>query len=125
MSFDLVFSSLVKNTNQENPSGHWREEVFVSQAHRNRDNYMRRKRIYGGIIDTNSLRMLEEKRDLFYLISFIVHNTKPVGHQVAFVSMSSVHLHYFFKVYQQSNLLHLYSFLSCRILLVWSSLCFF
>ncbi|KAJ6994791.1 hypothetical protein NC653_017555 [Populus alba x Populus x berolinensis] len=74
-------SRLTKNTNQENPSGHWREEVFVSQAHRNRDSYMRRKRIYGGIIDTNSLRMLEEKRDLFYLISFIVHNTKPVGHQ--------------------------------------------
>ncbi|KAL9363229.1 hypothetical protein Peur_046014 [Populus x canadensis] len=74
-------SRLVKNTNQENPSVHWREEVFVSQAHRNRDSYMRRKRIYGGIIDCNSLRMLEEKRDLFYLISFIVHNTKPVGHQ--------------------------------------------
>jgi len=55
---------------------------------------MRRKRIYGGIIDCNSLRMLEEKRDLFYLISFIVHNTKPVGHQVAFVSMSSVRIHY-------------------------------
>ena len=120
MAFDLVFSSLlvsgVNNTHSENPSGHWREEMLVSQAHRSS---------YGGIIVTNSLRMLKEKRDLFYLISFIVHNTKPVGHQVAFVSMSSVHLHYFFKVYQQSNLLHLYSFLSCRILLVWSSLCFF
>ncbi|KAJ6745666.1 PROTEIN putative-RELATED [Salix koriyanagi] len=55
--------------------------MLVSQAHRSRDSYMWRKRIYGGIIDTNSLRMLEERRDLFYLISFIVHNTKPVGHQ--------------------------------------------
>ena len=98
MSFGLVFPILlvsdVKSTNQVNPSNHWREEMLESQAHRNRDSYMRRKRIYGGIIDTNSLRMLEEKRDLFYLISFIVHNTKPVGHQVAFVSMSSAHIHY-------------------------------
>ncbi|KAJ6758316.1 EPHRIN TYPE-B RECEPTOR [Salix koriyanagi] len=70
----------VNNTHNENPSGHWREEMLVSQAHR-RDSYMTRKKSYGGIIVTNSLRMLEEKRDLFYLISFIVHNTKPVGHQ--------------------------------------------
>ncbi|KAI9378217.1 hypothetical protein POPTR_018G058300v4 [Populus trichocarpa] len=62
----------VNNTHSENPSGHWREEMLVSQAHRSS---------YGGIIVTNSLRMLKEKRDLFYLISFIVHNTKPVGHQ--------------------------------------------
>ncbi|KAJ6856762.1 hypothetical protein NC651_038434 [Populus alba x Populus x berolinensis] len=62
----------VNNTHSENPSGHWREEMLVSQAHRSS---------YGGIIVTNSLRMLEERRDLFYLISFIVHNTKPVGHQ--------------------------------------------
>ena len=96
MAFDLVFSSLlvsgVNNSHNENPSGHWREEMLVSQAHRRRDSYMTRKKSYGGIIVTNSLRMLEEKRDLFYLISFIVHNTKPVGHQVAFVSMSSVHI---------------------------------
>uniref|UniRef100_A0A6N2L0R8 DUF8003 domain-containing protein n=4 Tax=Salix TaxID=40685 RepID=A0A6N2L0R8_SALVM len=71
----------VKSTNQVNPSDHWREEMLVSQAHRSRDSYMWRKRSYGGIIDTNSLRMLEERRDIFYLISFIVHNTKPVGHQ--------------------------------------------
>ncbi|CAK7353096.1 unnamed protein product [Dovyalis caffra] len=71
----------VKNTYQENLSGRLREEMLVSQAQRSRDGYIRRKKSYGGIIDTNSLRMLEEKRDLFYLISFIVHNTKPVGHQ--------------------------------------------
>lgn len=26
--------------------------------------------------------MLKEKRDLFYVLSFLIHNTKPVGHQV-------------------------------------------
>ncbi|XP_073262425.1 uncharacterized protein [Populus alba] len=62
----------VNNTHSENQSCHWREEMLVSQAHRSS---------YGGIIVTNSLRMLKERRDLFYLISFIVHNTKPVGHQ--------------------------------------------
>ncbi|XP_077212654.1 uncharacterized protein LOC143847765 isoform X1 [Tasmannia lanceolata] len=40
-----------------------------------------RKRICGGVLDTCSLRMLEEKRDIFYPFTLIVHNTKPVGHQ--------------------------------------------
>nr|XP_009388553.1 PREDICTED: uncharacterized protein LOC103975341 isoform X1 [Musa acuminata subsp. malaccensis] len=40
------------------------------------------KRISGGVLDSSSLRMLEEKKkDLFYPFSLIVHNTKPVGHQ--------------------------------------------
>ncbi|KAG6466027.1 hypothetical protein ZIOFF_076177 [Zingiber officinale] len=38
------------------------------------------KRI-GGVLDGHSLRLLEEKRDLFYPFSLILHNTKPIGHQ--------------------------------------------
>ncbi|KAL5783356.1 hypothetical protein ACOSP7_008385 [Xanthoceras sorbifolium] len=57
------------------------EDTLLSAAQKSSECYMKQKRIWGGIIDTNSLKMLEEKRDLFYFLSFIVHNTKPVGHQ--------------------------------------------
>ncbi|WOL09055.1 hypothetical protein Cni_G17808 [Canna indica] len=40
-----------------------------------------RKRISGGLLNNYSLRMLEEKRDLYYPFSLIVRNTRPVGHQ--------------------------------------------
>ncbi|KAK9102258.1 hypothetical protein Sjap_019512 [Stephania japonica] len=39
------------------------------------------KRIPGGVLDIYSVRMLEEKKDIFYPFSFILRNTKPVGHQ--------------------------------------------
>lgn len=41
-----------------------------------------RKRITGGVLDSNSLRTLKDRRDLFYPFSLILHNSKPVGHQV-------------------------------------------
>lgn len=85
-SLTLVFSDLlvnsVKDVYRENSSGQLREDVLLSRAHGSESN-MRRKKCCGGIIDTNNLQMLDEKRDIFYLLSFIVHNTKPVGHQVA------------------------------------------
>jgi hypothetical protein len=40
-----------------------------------------RKRITGGILDSNTLRTLKDRRDLLYPFSLILHNTKPVGHQ--------------------------------------------
>ncbi|XP_058073877.1 uncharacterized protein LOC131222728 isoform X2 [Magnolia sinica] len=48
---------------------------------RSHESMMTRKRICGGVLDTCSLRMLEEKKDIFYPFSLILHNTKPVGHQ--------------------------------------------
>ncbi|XP_043706589.1 uncharacterized protein LOC122656187 isoform X2 [Telopea speciosissima] len=48
---------------------------------RSTENIMIKRKICGGILDTHSLRMFEEKKDLFYPFSFIVHNTKPFGHQ--------------------------------------------
>ncbi|PON67877.1 ephrin type-B receptor [Parasponia andersonii] len=71
----------VKSFFQENLSSHMREETQLSQARGNTESYARRTKVYGGILDTNYLQMLEEKRDMFYLLSFILHNTKPVGHQ--------------------------------------------
>ena len=60
-----------------------REDTLLSEGQKSSEFYMKLKRSFGGIIDTNSLKRLKEKRDLFYILSFIVHNTKPVGHQVS------------------------------------------
>ncbi|KAA0061509.1 uncharacterized protein E6C27_scaffold41G00700 [Cucumis melo var. makuwa] len=42
---------------------------------------MVQKRIFGGIIQAKSLEALKEKKDISYPISFMIYNTKPVGHQ--------------------------------------------
>ncbi|KAM0944757.1 hypothetical protein DsansV1_C11g0112261 [Dioscorea sansibarensis] len=47
---------------------------------RNREDVVR-KQISGGVLDSQSLRMLEDKRNIFYPFSLILHNTKPVGRQ--------------------------------------------
>ncbi|OEL17997.1 hypothetical protein BAE44_0020981 [Dichanthelium oligosanthes] len=39
------------------------------------------KRITGTILNVENIMMLKDRRDLFYPLSFILHNTKPVGHQ--------------------------------------------
>ncbi|MBA0777727.1 hypothetical protein Gotri_005708 [Gossypium trilobum] len=73
--------SRVKTTDVPNESGSPREDVPLTQGHRSSEGFARRKRSYRGLIDANSLQKLEEKRDIFYLLSFILHNTKPGGHQ--------------------------------------------
>lgn len=40
------------------------------------------KRITGTVLNVENLKMIKDKRDLFYPLSLILHNTKPVGHQV-------------------------------------------
>ncbi|KAK2446301.1 glycine-rich protein [Trifolium repens] len=52
----------------------------LSPGGRIEDNCMRRK-VHGVALDVNNLQMLDKKRDIFYLLSFILQNTKPVGHQ--------------------------------------------
>lgn len=49
------------------------------------DDQHTRRKTSGTIINLNTLPVLEEKRDVFYLLSLILHNTKPVGHQVSYV----------------------------------------
>ncbi|KAL5558615.1 hypothetical protein UlMin_034826 [Ulmus minor] len=74
--------SRLKSTFEGNLLDHMRDETLSRQAHRNTESNMRRKRLHVGILDANSLQMLEEKRrDVFCLLSFILHNSKPVGHQ--------------------------------------------
>ncbi|XP_044463835.1 uncharacterized protein LOC123194611 isoform X2 [Mangifera indica] len=45
------------------------------------EHLMTRRRIYGGILLAKSLRTLKTKRTIYYPFSFVVHNSKPVGHQ--------------------------------------------
>ncbi|XP_051151685.1 uncharacterized protein LOC127265751 isoform X2 [Andrographis paniculata] len=40
-----------------------------------------RRKVNGTIIDVNSLKVLEEQRDICFILSVLIHNTKPVGHQ--------------------------------------------
>lgn len=54
--------------------------MLLSQSHRSSENLSKQMKIYGGIVDTNSINMIEEK-NIYYPFSFIIHNTKPVGHQ--------------------------------------------
>lgn len=58
------------------------DDSLLNEAQKSSGLINMQRRSYGGIIDSNSVKLLEEKRDIFYFLSFIVHNTKPVGHQV-------------------------------------------
>ena len=80
----------------QNQSGYLREDALLTQGHRSSEGFASRKRSYRGLIDANSLQMLEEKREMFYLLSFIVHNTKPVGHQVARMNLRSYIIFYLY-----------------------------
>ncbi|XP_023757599.1 uncharacterized protein LOC111906089 [Lactuca sativa] len=45
------------------------------------DDNKKQTKSYGRVLDINSLKTLEEKRDVLFPLSFIIYNTKPVGHQ--------------------------------------------
>ncbi|XP_020259156.1 uncharacterized protein LOC109835595 isoform X2 [Asparagus officinalis] len=55
----------------------------VNQAdHLNvREPLLMRRRINGGTLDPYNLQTLKDKKDILYPLSFVVYNTKPVGHQ--------------------------------------------
>lgn len=73
--------SRVQSVQKERPLG-LASRAHVSPGGRIEDNYMRRK-MHGVALDVDNLQMLDEKRDIFYLLSLILQNTKPVGHQVS------------------------------------------
>ncbi|CAM8961294.1 unnamed protein product [Rhodiola kirilowii] len=58
-----------------------KDEVLLSTNNGDREKLVRQKRSSGEILDISSLRTLDEERYIFYPLSFILHNTKPVGHQ--------------------------------------------
>ncbi|KAM7276309.1 hypothetical protein ACFE04_018175 [Oxalis oulophora] len=107
--------SSVKSSNS---SGPLREDAPLSnRAHRSSESYISGKKIFGGIIDTSSLQRLTEKRDIFYLLSFLLHNTKPVGHQDLVGLVISMLLLADFGLVLLT-LLHLYSLLLADLFLV-------
>ncbi|XP_028092655.1 uncharacterized protein LOC114292834 [Camellia sinensis] len=57
----------------------WRKAVDDSSAC---EHLLTHKRIGGGILQIKILQTLEEKKTLCYPLSFILHNTKPISHQV-------------------------------------------
>ncbi|KAK4340762.1 hypothetical protein RND71_039263 [Anisodus tanguticus] len=61
----------------QSPVGYLRDESNL----RGDEKSTVKQKFYGGILDIDSLKMLKEKRDVFYVLSFLIHNTKPVGHQ--------------------------------------------
>lgn len=61
--------------------------MFSNGPWRSSESVMKRKN--GGILDINSLHMLEEKKDIFFPLSFIIHNTKPVGQHVRLFWLNS------------------------------------
>lgn len=73
--------SRVQTVKKEHPLG-LASGAHLSPHGRTEENCMRRK-MHGVALDVNNLQMLDEKRDIFYLLSFILQSTKPVGHQVS------------------------------------------
>uniref|UniRef100_A0A0E0DMX2 DUF8003 domain-containing protein n=1 Tax=Oryza meridionalis TaxID=40149 RepID=A0A0E0DMX2_9ORYZ len=68
MKFD--YHAQFQNTNVDSQLDHSRNNDAVML-----------KRITGRVLDIDNLRTLKDKRDLFYPLSLILNNTKPVGHQ--------------------------------------------
>ncbi|TYH69364.1 hypothetical protein ES332_D05G050600v1 [Gossypium tomentosum] len=69
--------SSLNTTYMQNQSDYPREDALLTLGNEG----FAKKKSYGELIDANSLRKLEDKRYIFYLLSFLVHNTKPAGHQ--------------------------------------------
>ncbi|GMH12408.1 hypothetical protein Nepgr_014249 [Nepenthes gracilis] len=61
--------------------GYLQHEPLLSNVSRSNEYFLRPRKSYGGILDINSLAMIEERREIFFPLSLILHNTKPVGHQ--------------------------------------------
>ena len=75
-------SNIFYSVSRANSSSHHWEDALLDRVN-NRSEYLtRQKRSYGAILDIDNIRSLEEKRDLFFPLILVLHNTKPVGHQV-------------------------------------------
>ncbi|PPR86976.1 hypothetical protein GOBAR_AA33722 [Gossypium barbadense] len=69
--------SSLNTTYMQNQSDYPREDALLTLGNEG----FAKQKSYGELIDANSLQKLEDKRYIFYLLPFLVHNTKPVGHQ--------------------------------------------
>ncbi|KAF8097031.1 hypothetical protein N665_0296s0014 [Sinapis alba] len=85
----IVDDVALNETEQQHPwgvqidntsGGDLRENFHFTQSPSSSMNHFRH-RDCGEIIDIGSLQFLKEEKDVLSLISFLIHNTKPVGHQ--------------------------------------------
>lgn len=77
----MNFSDLNSICGGNSSINHW-EDALLDHVSKRSEYLIRQKRSYGAILDNNNIRDLEEKKDIFFPFSLILHNTKPVGHQV-------------------------------------------
>lgn len=73
VSFDRI--------NRRNSLGCADEEPLLGHVGISNGSLLRQRRPWGGILDAESLKVLEERRRIYFPLSLILHNTKPVGHQ--------------------------------------------
>ncbi|KAJ0601687.1 hypothetical protein HanIR_Chr03g0131581 [Helianthus annuus] len=83
MSFENTGTTTKESQHASNDDGPANEATEYTSLiqHRNSEKNTIQKGSYGRILDLNSLQVFNEKRDIFFPLSFIIHNTKPVGHQ--------------------------------------------
>ncbi|XP_074286969.1 uncharacterized protein LOC141612149 isoform X2 [Silene latifolia] len=62
-------------------SGFQWEEPLIEHLDKKSEYLSSQKKSYGLTLDIGNIQNLEERRDLFFPFSLILHNTKPVGHQ--------------------------------------------
>ncbi|KAL8244754.1 hypothetical protein R6Q59_011012 [Mikania micrantha] len=87
--YGLVVSSIRVDPREQLPSNNdntiqedSRESKALNQGHGVTHDNMTQKKSYGRVLDINSFKSLKENRQIvLYPLSFILHNTKPVGHQ--------------------------------------------
>ncbi|WZZ24029.1 hypothetical protein YC2023_007430 [Brassica napus] len=80
---DVASPRDVNETEQQHPWGVQIDNssgVHFTQSPTSSINHFRH-RDGGEIIDIGSLQFLKEEKDVISLLSFLIHNTKPVGHQ--------------------------------------------
>ncbi|XP_047328542.1 uncharacterized protein LOC124931992 [Impatiens glandulifera] len=59
---------------------HLRDD-FLGLNQRSSESLLGRSKKYVGILDIENLKMVKEKMNVYYPLSYILHNTRPVGHQ--------------------------------------------
>lgn len=75
-SFELIFSLPVNFSLPRVQRDGQLENQKVSEQ------IMARRGIIGGILHSKNLRTLKLRRTIYYPFAIILHNSKPVGHQV-------------------------------------------
>ncbi|KAI3792745.1 hypothetical protein L2E82_06633 [Cichorium intybus] len=112
------FGLVVSVDSNDNSNHTIQEDLILDSGEIKADDNLKQKKSNGRVLDVNSLKTLNEKREILLLpISFIIYNTKPVGHQDVVGLVISVLLLGDFSLVLLT-LLQLFSFSLANVLLV-------